>query len=62
MHNPLPGMSGWKEKIPKGQDSGQRRDYRRVDAGDIDQALGLAKGCPVLDSEGSVEVRPFVSV
>src|SRR5215510_13696788 len=36
--------------------------YMTVDAGDIEQALELAKGCPILESDGTVEIRPFLSV
>ena len=31
-----------------------------VEARDLDQAAELASGCPVLDSGGSVEVRPVL--
>ncbi len=36
--------------------------YLLLEAKDIDQAVELGKGCPVLDSDGSVEIRPFVSM
>jgi hypothetical protein len=36
--------------------------YIIVEARDIDQAVELAKGCPVLESDGTVEIRPFVSM
>jgi len=36
--------------------------YMLVEAKDIDQAVELAKGCPVLESDGTVEIRPFVSM
>jgi hypothetical protein len=36
--------------------------YMLVEAKDIDQAVELAKGCPVLESDGTVEIRPFVSI
>ncbi len=36
--------------------------YLVAEATDAEQALELAKGCPVLDYDGSVEVRPFVSM
>ena len=36
--------------------------YVLVEARDIDQAVELAKGCPVLESDGTVEIRPFVSM
>ena len=36
--------------------------YMIVEAKDIDQALELAKGCPILEGEGTVEIRPFVSM
>ena len=36
--------------------------YMLVEARDMDQAVELAKGCPVLDGDGTVEIRPFVSM
>jgi len=36
--------------------------YMLVEARDIDQAVELARGCPVLESDGTVEIRPFVSM
>jgi hypothetical protein len=33
--------------------------YLVVQAQDIDHAARLASGCPVLDREGTVEIRPF---
>ena len=33
--------------------------YTLIEAKDIDQAAEVAKGCPILDREGSVEVRPI---
>ena len=33
-----------------------------IDAKDSDQALELAKGCPILERDGTVEIRPFVSM
>lgn len=33
--------------------------YLIVQADDLDQAVELAKGCPVLEGDGTVEVRPF---
>jgi hypothetical protein len=36
--------------------------YILVEAKDLDQAVELAKGCPILDSDGTVEIRPFVSM
>ena len=36
--------------------------YILVQAGDIDQAVDLAKGCPILDGDGTVEVRPVASM
>jgi hypothetical protein len=35
--------------------------YMLVSAKDVDQALELAKGCPILESDGTVEIRPFLS-
>ncbi len=32
--------------------------YSIIEAKDIDQAVELARGCPMLAGEGSVEVRP----
>ena len=34
--------------------------YILVEANDLDQAVELAKGCPILESDGTVEIRPFV--
>jgi hypothetical protein len=36
--------------------------YVLVEAKDMDQAVELAKGCPILESDGTVEIRPFVSI
>lgn len=36
--------------------------YILVEAKDLDQAVELAKGCPILESDGTVEVRPFLSI
>lgn len=36
--------------------------YLLVEAKDLAQAEDLAKGCPILESDGSVEVRSFVSM
>lgn len=33
--------------------------YTLIEANDIDQAAELAKGCPILERDGSVEVRPI---
>ena len=33
--------------------------YIQVDADDIEHAVELAKGCPILEVGGSVEVRPI---
>lgn len=35
--------------------------HMSVAAKDMDQAVELAKGCPILDSDGTVEIRPLVS-
>ena len=35
------------------------RGYANVQAGNLDTAAGLAKGCPILQHGGRVEVRPF---
>lgn len=35
--------------------------YMLLKAKDIDQAVELAHSCPVLDSDGTVEIRPFIS-
>jgi hypothetical protein len=32
-----------------------------VEAEDMDQAVELSKGCPILESDGSVEIRAIVS-
>jgi len=31
-----------------------------LEAKDMDHAVEMAKGCPILESEGTVEVRAFV--
>jgi hypothetical protein len=36
--------------------------YTIVEARDIDQAVDLSQGCPILDGGGSVEVRPVMKV
>jgi hypothetical protein len=36
--------------------------YILIEASDLDQAVELAKGCPILESDGTVEIRPFVSM
>jgi hypothetical protein len=36
--------------------------YSLVKANDLDEATELAKGCPVLDRGGSVEVRPVMQL
>ena len=36
--------------------------YMLVEAKDMDQALELSKGCPILENDGTVEIRPFVSM
>src|SRR5437867_640431 len=36
--------------------------YVLVEAKDMDQALELAKGCPILEGDGTVEIRPFISM
>lgn len=33
--------------------------YTLIEAKDLDQAAQLAKGCPILERDGSVEVRPI---
>ncbi len=36
--------------------------YTIVEARDIDQAVELSHGCPILDGGGSVEVRPVMKM
>jgi hypothetical protein len=36
--------------------------YVLVEAKDMDHAVELAKGCPILERDGTVEIRPFVSM
>jgi hypothetical protein len=36
--------------------------YMLLEANDMDQAVKLATGCPILDGDGTVEIRPFVSM
>jgi hypothetical protein len=35
--------------------------YLVIEAADMDQAVELAQGCPILDVDGSVEVRQFIT-
>jgi hypothetical protein len=36
--------------------------YMLLEAKDMDQAVELATGCPILESDGTVGIRPFVSM
>ena len=36
--------------------------FTLVEARDIDQAVELSRGCPILDGGGSVEVRPVMKM
>jgi hypothetical protein len=36
--------------------------YMILEAEDMNQAVLLAKGCPILEGDGTVEIRPFVSM
>lgn len=36
--------------------------YMLVEAKDIDQAVELSKGCPILEVDGTVEIRPIMSM
>jgi len=36
--------------------------YMMLDAQDMDRAVELAKACPILEGDGSVEVRPLASM
>jgi len=36
--------------------------YILLEAKDMDQAAELARGCPILEGDGTVEVRPVVSM
>src|SRR4029077_4946308 len=36
--------------------------YTLIEARDLDQAVELSKGCPILDRDGSVEVRPIQKI
>ena len=36
--------------------------YTLIEARDIDQATELAKGCPIFELEGGVEVRPVMKM
>jgi Uncharacterized protein conserved in bacteria len=35
--------------------------YLLIEAKDLEQAVELSKECPLLETDGSVEVRPFVN-
>jgi hypothetical protein len=34
--------------------------YSLIEARDLEQAVELSKGCPILENEGAVEVRPVM--
>jgi hypothetical protein len=34
--------------------------YSLIEARDLEQAVELSKGCPILENEGTVEVRPVM--
>ena len=36
--------------------------YLLINADNMDQALELSRSCPILDIDGTVEIRPFVSM
>ena len=36
--------------------------YTLIEAKDVDQAAELARGCPIFDSNGWVEVRPVIKM
>lgn len=36
--------------------------FMLLEAGDMEQAVELSKGCPALEMDGSVEVRPIFSM
>jgi len=36
--------------------------YSLIEARDLAQATELSKGCPILERDGSVEVRPFMQM
>ena|SRR6201997_1640410 len=36
--------------------------YTLIEARDLDQAVELSKGCPILEVEGTVEVRPVMKI
>jgi len=36
--------------------------YTLIEAHDLDQAVELSKGCPILEVEGGVEVRPVMKM
>ena len=36
--------------------------YTLIEAKDLDQAVELSKGCPILEVEGAVEVRPVMQL
>jgi hypothetical protein len=36
--------------------------YSLIEAKDLDEAIELSKGCPILEVEGAVEVRPVMQL
>ena len=60
-------------KVVRGQDKGvtdgpftEAKDlvggFTLIEARDIDQAVELSRGCPILEGGGSVEVRPVMKM
>ena len=37
-------------------------EYTLIEARDLDQAVELSKGCPILEVDGGVEVRPVMKL
>ena len=56
------GNSTYGGKVTDGGGTNPLSGYSIITASDIDAALTLAKGCPVLDSGGSVEVAETIDM
>jgi hypothetical protein len=58
---PLHGVAGERQRSTEmlAEAKDVVNGYMLIEAADIEQAVELSKGCPILDVGGSVEVRPL---
>ncbi len=46
-------------RLPVDEVKNSIQGYMLLEAEDMDQAVELARGCPILEGDGTVEVRPL---